>query len=162
MRYQPEHAPELTWLLLSAFTEVPQPAIERGLERYLWRHARFGYAARLADILDEVRSGLAGHFLYHQQSGLLFAHVHYGYHQLFLAHLCALQKTDFSCQYVTWNVQQFHGPNPIRQLADDFVCEGHGLFVSTMTDGRRVTVGATFQWGPLERIAFDRFERDTI
>ena len=62
MRYQIADAPELTHLLLSGFTSVPQPAIEKGLDRYLWRHARFAYAEQLADVLDDVRSGRTGHF----------------------------------------------------------------------------------------------------
>src|SRR5882757_7886138 len=56
MRYRMGNAPELTRLLLSVFTEVPQPAVAKGLHRYLWSHARFGYAEQLADALDDVRS----------------------------------------------------------------------------------------------------------
>ena len=162
MRYRIGDAPKLTHLLLSAFTEVPQPAIEDGLRHYLWRHARFGYAEQLADALDDVRSGSTGHFLYHKKSGLIFAHVEDGYHQLFLAHLCALHKTDFSREHVQWNAHQFPYLDPIRQLADDCVGEGYCLFLSSFSDGGRITVGQAFNWEILERVAFGDFRRDVI
>jgi hypothetical protein len=63
MRYRMGDATELTRLLLSVFMEVPRPAIAEGLHRYLWKHARFGYAEQLADASDDVQSGSAGHFL---------------------------------------------------------------------------------------------------
>ncbi|KAA1009775.1 hypothetical protein FVF58_21030 [Paraburkholderia panacisoli] len=66
MPYNMGDAPELTRLLLSVFTEMPQPAIEEGLQRYLWRHIRFDDAEQLADALDDVRSGATGDFLYHK------------------------------------------------------------------------------------------------
>lgn len=162
MRYQIGDAAKLTHLLLSAFTEVPQPAIENGLHRYLWRHIRFGYAEPLADAFDDVRSGSTGHFLYHKKSGLLFTHVEFGYHQLFLAHLSALHKTDFSRKHVTWNVHQFQYSDPIRQLADDCVGEGYCLFISSFSDEGRITVGQTFNWEMLERAAFNDFRLDVI
>ncbi|MFM0674436.1 hypothetical protein [Paraburkholderia sediminicola] len=112
--------------------------------------------------MDGVQSGSAGHFLYHKKSGLLFAHVEFGHHQLLLAHLCALHKTDFSRELVKWNAHQFPYSDPIRRLADDFVCEGYGLFLSTSSNGKRITVGQTFAWEPLEQAAFDSFERDVI
>lgn len=147
MRYQIGDAPKLTHLLLSAFTEVPQPAIESGLHRYLWQHARFGCAEQLADALGDVRSGSTRHFLYHKERGVIFAHVEFGYHQLFLAHRCALHKTDFSREHVKWNVHQFQYSDPIRQLADDCVGEGYCLFISSFSDGERITVGQAFQLG---------------
>ncbi|MCI0150778.1 hypothetical protein SAMN05444172_9133 [Burkholderia sp. GAS332] len=162
MRYQVGDAPELTRLLLSVFTEVPQPAVAEGLHRYLWRHARFGYAEQLSDALDDVQSGAAGPFLYHKKSGLLFEHMEFGHHKLLLAHLCALHKTDFSREQVKWNVHQFHYSDPIMSLADEFVCAGYGLFLSTLSNGKRITVGQTFKWDPLERAAFGSFERDVV
>jgi hypothetical protein len=162
MRYQIGDAPKLTHLLLTGFTAVPQPVIEKGLDRYLWRHARFAYAAPLADVLDEVRSGLAGNFLYHKKSGLIFAHTEFGFHQLLLAHLAALHKTDFCREHVTWDLHQFQYANPMRQLADDCVVEGYALFVSSVSGGKRITVGQAFTWEPLELAAFGNFERDVI
>ena len=162
MRYRMDDAQELTQVLLSVFTDMPQPAMTEGLHRYLWRHVRFGYAGQLTDVLHDVQSGSAGDFLYHQKSGLLFAHVEFGYHQLLLAHLCALHKTDFSSQHVKWNVHQFHYPDPIRKLADDCVCEGHALFLSSYSNGKRITVGQAFAWGSLELAAFGNFNRDVV
>ena len=162
MRYQMGDVAQLMHLLLSVFTEVPQPAIENGLNRYLWRHARFGYAEQLADALDDVRSGSTGHFLYHKKSGLIFAHVEFGYHQLLLAHLCALHKTDFSREHVQWNVHQFQYADPIKRLADDCVRDGYGLFLSAFSNGKCITVGEAFTWEPLERAAFGNFELDVI
>lgn len=49
-------------------------------------------------------------------------------HQLLLAHLCALHKTDLSVELVKWNVHQFHDSDPVRRLADDFVCDGQDCF----------------------------------
>jgi hypothetical protein len=95
MRYDMSDAPELTRLLLSVFTKMPQPAIEKSLQRYLWRLIRFDYAEQLAHALDDVRSGATGDFLYHKASGLIFAHVESGYHRLLLAHLCALAQDRF-------------------------------------------------------------------
>ncbi|MFM0340516.1 hypothetical protein [Paraburkholderia fungorum] len=132
------------------------------MDRYLWRHARFGYAEQLADALHDVQSGSAGDFLYHQKSGLLFAHVELGYHQLFLAHLCALHKTDFSREHVKWNVHRFGYSDPIRKLADDCVSEGYGLFLSSFSNGKCITVGQAFAWGPLERAAFGNLEQDLV
>jgi hypothetical protein len=162
MRYQMDDVQELTHLLLSVFTAIPQPSITEGLHRYLWRHARFGYAEQLTDALHDVQSGSAGDFLYHQKSGLLFAQVEFGYHQLFLAHLCALHKTDFSREQLRWNVHLFHCANPIVELADDCVREGYGLFLSSFSDGKRITVGQTFNWEPFERAAFGNFELDVM
>jgi hypothetical protein len=162
MRYQMGDTSELTYLLLSVFTELPQPGIVEGLHRYLWRHLRFGYVEQLADALEDVRSGSAGHFLYHKKSGFVFAHVEYGHHQLLLAHLCALHKTDLSVELVKWNVQQFRYSDPVRRLADDFVCDGYGLLLSTLSDRNLITVRQTFAWEPLERTAFGRFEQDVI
>jgi hypothetical protein len=51
MRYRVGDAPDLTRLLLSVFTDMPQPAVEEGLHRHLWRHARFRYAEHLAAVL---------------------------------------------------------------------------------------------------------------
>jgi hypothetical protein len=162
MRYEIGDAPELTHLLLSAFTDMPQPGITEGLHRYLWRHARFGYAEQLTDAFHDIQSGSAGDFLYYQKSGLLFAHVEFGYHQLLLAHLCALHKTDFSREHVKWNVRQFDDSNPIRKLADDCVCEGYALFLSSSSNGKRITVGKAFAWEPLELVAFGNFDRDVV
>jgi hypothetical protein len=162
MRYQIGDAPKLTHLLLSTFTEVPQPAIVNGLDRYLWRHARFAYAEQLADALEDVRSGSTGHFLYHKKSGLIFAHVEFGYHQLLLAHLCALHKTDLSREHVKWNVRQFPYLDPIRQLADECVGEGYCLFLWSFSDGECITVGEAFNWEMLELAAFGVFRRDVI
>ncbi|CAE6789480.1 hypothetical protein R70006_04777 [Paraburkholderia domus] len=162
MRYQIGDAPKLTDLLLSDFTAVPQPAIEKGLERYLWRHAHFAYAEQLAYVFDEVRSGQAGHFVYHKKSGLIFARAEFGFHQLLLAHLAALHKTDFCREHVIWNLHQFPYADPMRQLADDFVREGYGLFLSSVSNGKYVTVGRAFAWEPLELAAFGKFERDVI
>jgi hypothetical protein len=162
MRYGIEDTAEITRRLLFVFTELPRPDIAAGLDRYLWRHARFGFAEPLADALDDVRSGSAGHFLYHKKSGLLFAHVEFGYHQLLLAHLCALHKTDFSREQLKWNVHQFHYADPTKQLSDDFVDEGYGLFLSTCSNGKRITVGQTVAWEALEQSAFGSFERDVI
>jgi hypothetical protein len=162
MRYDMGDAPELTRLLLSVFTEMPQLAIEKGLQRYLWRHIRFDYAEHLADALDDVRAGATRDFLYHKASGLIFAHVEFGFHRLLLAHLCALHKTDFSCEHVEWNVHQFGYMDPLRQLADDCVLEGHALFRSSFSKGAQVTVGQAFKWEPLERAAFGNFEQDVI
>jgi hypothetical protein len=162
MRYLMGDIPQLMHLLLSVFTERPQPAIEKGLQRFLWRHIRFDYAEQLADALDDVRSGATGDFLYHKASGLIFAHVEFGYHRLLLAHLCALHKTDFSREHVEWNVRQFGYLDPLRQLADDCVLEGHALFRSSFSKGAQVTVGQAFKWEPLERAAFGKFEQDVI
>ena len=162
MRYQIADAPELTHLLLSGFTSVPQPAIEKGLDRYLWRHARFAYADQLADVLDDVRSGLTGHFLYHKKSGLIFAHTEDGFHQILLAHLAALHKTDFCREHVIWNVHQFPYADPMGHLADDCVREGYGLFLSSVSNEKCITVGQAFTWEPLELAAFGNFERDVI
>lgn len=162
MRHGIEDTAEITRLLLLAFTELPRPDIAEGLNRYLWRHARFGFAEQLVDALDDVRAGSAGPFLYHKKSGLLFAHVEFGYHQLLLAHLCALHKTDFSREQLKWNVHQFQYLDPIRQLADECVDEGYCLFLSSFSDGERITVGKTFNWEMIERAAFGDFRRDVI
>jgi hypothetical protein len=87
-----------------------------------------------------VRSGLIGNFLYHKKSGLIFAHTEFGFHQLLLAHLAALHKTDYCREHVIWNVHQFPYADPMRQLADDYVREGYGLFVSSVSNGKRITV----------------------
>ena len=97
-----------------------------------------------------------------KKSGLLFAHVEFGYHQLFLAHLCALHKTDFSREQLKWSVHQFPYADPIKKLSDDFVDQGYGLFLSNCSNGQRITVGQTFAWEALEQAAFGRFERDVI
>ncbi|MFL9913260.1 hypothetical protein [Paraburkholderia sp. RL17-337-BIB-A] len=122
-----------------------------------------GYAARRADALHDVQSDSAGHFLYHKTSDLLFANVEFGHHQLLLAHLCALHKTDFSREQVKWNVHQFHQySDAIRKLADDCVREGYGLFLSSFSNGKCVTVGHDFTWVSLESAVFGNFERDVI
>jgi hypothetical protein len=162
MRYRVDDAPALMRLLLSAFTNIRQPAIEQGLYRYLWRHARFGYAEHLVDAVDDVRSGRAGYFVYHPRSALIFTHTEFGYHQLLLAHLAALHKTDFLREHARWDVHQFPYADPIAQLADDCVREGHGLYMSSASNGKCITVGRSFKWGPLERLAFAAFERDVI
>jgi hypothetical protein len=48
------------------------------------------------------------------------------------------------------------------QLADDCVREGYGLFLSSVSNGKRITVGQAFTWEPLELAAFGNFERDVI
>jgi hypothetical protein len=60
MRDGIEDTAEITRRLLFVFTELPRPDIAAGLDRYLWRHARLGFAEQLADALDDVRSGSAG------------------------------------------------------------------------------------------------------
>ncbi|HEY1997233.1 hypothetical protein [Paraburkholderia sp.] len=162
MRYDMGSTPELTRLLLSAFTEIPQPAIETSLQRYLWRLIRFDYAEHLADALDDVRTGATGDFLYHKASGLIFAHVEYGYHRVLLAHLCALRKTDLSREHVEWSVRRLGYMDPLRQLADDCVLEGDALFRSSLSKRAHITVGRAFKWEPLERAAFGHFEQDLI
>jgi hypothetical protein len=162
MRYDVDDALELTRLLLSVFTEMPQPAIEKSLQRYLWRLMRFDYAEQLADALDDVRSGATGDFLYHKASGLIVAQVEFGHHRLLLAHLCALHKTDFSREHMEWSVHRFGYLDPLRQLADDCVLEGHALFLSSVSKGAHVTVGQAFKWDALERTTFGHFEQDVI
>jgi hypothetical protein len=112
--------------------------------------------------LDDVRSGLTGHFLYHKKSGLIFAHTEDGFHQILLAHLAALHKTDFCREHVIWNVHQFPYADPIGHLADDCVREGYGLFLSSVSNEKCITVGQAFTWEPLELAAFGNFERDVI
>jgi hypothetical protein len=96
------------------------------------------------------------------KASLCIADVEFGYHRLLLAHLCALHKTDFSREQVEWNVHQFEYVDPLRQLADDCVLEGHALFLSSFSKGASVTVGQAFKWEPLERAAFGNFEQDVI
>jgi hypothetical protein len=98
----------------------------------------------------------------HRASALIFAHVEFGYHRLLLAHLCVLHKTDFSREHVEWNVHQFGHMDPLRQLADDCVLEGHALFLSSFPKGAHITVGQAFKWEPLERAAFGNVEQDVI
>jgi hypothetical protein len=158
-----DDVPELMRLLLSVFTDVPQPAVAEGLHR----------STSGGTFVSGMRSNLRTHwktcgpvrlatFYITKKSGLVFAHMEYGHHQLLLAHLCALHKTDLSVQLAKWNVRQFHYSDPIRMLADEFVCDGYGLFLSTLSDSNRITVGRTFAWEPLERVAFGRFEQDVI
>lgn len=162
MRYHIDDASELMRLLLTAFTDIRQPAVEKGFSRYLWRHARFGDAEHLAEALDDVRLGRAGHFVYHQRTTLLFTDTELGYHQLLLAHFAALHETDFAREHVRWDVHQFPYADPIAQLADDCVRNGYGLYISSASNGRCITVGQRFKWEPLERVAFAGFERDVI
>jgi hypothetical protein len=96
------------------------------------------------------------------KASLCIADVEFGYHRLLLAHLCALHKTDFSREQVEWNVHQLEYVDPLRQLADDCVLEGHALFLSSLSKGAYVTVGQAFKWEPLERAAFGNFEQDVI
>ncbi|MGE8163899.1 hypothetical protein ACQKRQ_27675 [Paraburkholderia sp. NPDC080076] len=112
--------------------------------------------------MDDVRSGLTGHFLYHKKSGLILAHMEDGFHQILLAHLAALHKTDSCREHVIWNVHQFPYADPMGHLADDCVREGYGLFLSSVSNEKCITVGQAFTWEPLELAAFGNFERDVI
>ncbi|AXE92158.1 hypothetical protein CUJ90_07145 [Paraburkholderia terricola] len=49
------HAISDAHLRLSDFTEVAQPTIVEGLQHYLWKYVRFGYAEQHADTFDDLQ-----------------------------------------------------------------------------------------------------------
>lgn len=148
-------APELTTYILAAYTASPAPeAVHSELQRYLWNSAHYGQALPLADAFDKIHDGSAGSFVYHQKSGLVFTHVSGGQHQLLMAYLAAIHKTDFSKPIESWEYDQFYSWDATHKLADDFIDNGMGLFQSSVGGANSVYVGESFQWTDKERMAF--------
>jgi hypothetical protein len=42
------------------------------------------------------------------------------------------------------------------------VREAYGLFLSSFSNGKRITVGEAFAWEPLELATFGNFKRDFV
>lgn len=148
-------APELTTYLLAAFVDGPAPEpVHRELQRFLWNSAQYGDALPLADAFDKILDGDAGSFVYHQKSGLVFTHVSGGRHQLLMAYLASLHKTDFSKPITEWEYDQFYSFDATHKLADDFVEGGLGLFQSSVGGAQSVYVSEKFNWTEKERMAF--------
>lgn len=153
-------APELTDVLLAAFVSGPPPAaVHEEIQRFLWNTCNFAEALPLKDAVGRIRDGSAGNFIYHQKSGILFTRVSGGTHQLLMAYLESLHKTDFTLPNLTWDYDQAYSFNATSKLAEDFIVDGHGLFQSSVGKASAVHLGDKFVMSDLETEAFKEHGR---
>jgi len=162
MRFELGDAPELTQFLLKTFLPEPPNAVASAMQRFLWNGDAFAEAAPLEELLEPADIEKAGTFVYHRHSKLLFTHVPSGKHQILMAHLGALHKTDFAGDCEGWRYDQFYSWDAASQLADDFVCMGFGFFLSSVSAGGRITVARDYPWSEEEAELFGHFELDRV
>lgn len=162
MRFELGDAPELTRFLLATFVLEPPAAVISAMQRFLWNSDAFSDAVTLDEFRDQSEMRAAGTFVYHKQSRLVFAHVPSGKHQLLMAHLGALHKTDFIAAREGWVFSQFYQRDATSQLADDFVCDGFGFFLSSVSPGGRITVATDYPWSMQEEQLFGGFALDCV
>ena len=154
-------APELARVLLHAYTKSPPEIVESELCRFLWNSAGFGRAIPLGQSRAVLTAGQGGHFIFHKRTGMLFTGVNLGGHQLLMAYLATLDRTDFSANFddvSDWGPDSIYGWNASAKLGDEFVETGLGLYQSSQANGA-ITVAPGFQWTPQEKAVFRGFER---
>lgn len=153
-------APELTRVLLAAFVEgEPPEAAREELQRYLWNSGSFGLAIPLSSALPVLRTGQAGNFIYHQKPQLLFTGVSHANHQLLMAYLAALNKTDFKSPMDDWGPDCIYQWNANAKLADEFIESGFGLYRSSQHAPNTIRVSPEFAWTAQEKRVFAGFQR---
>jgi hypothetical protein len=162
MRFELGDAPELTRFLLGTFLPTPPKAVVAAMQRFLWNGDAFSEAVSLDEMTTSGDIRKAGTFVYHKHSGLVFTHVAGGKHQMLMAHLGALHKTDFTNDCEDWQYDQFYPWDATSQLADDFVCLGFGFFLSSVSSGGRITVALDYPWSSAEERLFGGFELDRV
>lgn len=152
--------------LLVSFTKGPHPEpIRSELTRFLGNDPPFHEALSLKKAEPLLRAQNAGHFLYHQASGLVFTSMMFGRHQLVMAYIEALHKTDFSQHIEQWEYDQAYSFNATSKLADNFIEQGHGFFVSgsaRKAGGGVIQVGKAFKWTTLERTVFQDYAKKVL
>lgn len=160
-RFSVGDAPELTLRLLSHFVEgEPPEAARHELQRFLWNTANYGWAVPLSSALGVLKEGRAGNFVYHQRSQLMFTGVGMSGHQLLMAHLATLHRTDWTNRSMDdWGPDCIHSWNANSRLADDFIESGFGFFRSSQHAPDVIMVAREFAWTAQEKRVFASFTR---
>jgi hypothetical protein len=161
-------APDLTLLILARYfprAEVPE-ALTSELRRFLWNTANFGY---VVDFKDQGKDDIMmrkykNNFIYDKRSSLVMFDFDFGYHQLMMAYLEGLYYTDISKPIEHWQYDAKYPTdyNATSQLADDYVRDGHGIFMSSTHEDHTVMVGRNFAWNPIERTVFSDYKKMVI
>ncbi len=149
-------APELTAIILRAFTDTAPSVVQQALQRYLWNSAIFGFAVPLDRARRFIISDRAGDFVYHQRTQLMFTGV--SAHPILLSHLAALHRTDFAAPMSDWGPRTIYDWNATSKLADEFVEQGLGFYRSNVGGGA-ITVASDFRWTAQEKRVFASYSR---
>lgn len=152
-------APELTTVILRAFTDRAPAAVHEELQRYLWNSAMFGYAVPLKRARHFIAHDRAGDFVYHQRTQLMFTGV--SAHPILMSYLAALHKTDFSAPLTDWGPDSIYEWNATSKLADEFVELGLGFYRSKVGGGA-ITVAPDYRWTTQERLVFSTYSRRSL
>src|SRR5476651_422843 len=161
-------APDLTKLILERYfprNVIPEP-LESEIRRYLWNTANYGY---VVDFKYEGKDDIMfrkynNNFIYDKRSGLVMFDFDFGYHQLMMAYLEGLHYTDITKPIEHWQYDAKYPTdyNSTSQLADDYVRNGHGIFMSSTHDDHTVMVSSIFAWNPIERTVFSDYKKMII
>ena len=157
------HPPTLARVLLSSFADNPDnhPEVLDELTRYLWNGLNFKGALPFTEgASQKILSGEAKQFVYDRKSGLVFFNVSGGTHQLLIAYLGALHKTDFGKNNDCWYQEHFVEPfNATSKLVDYYIGAGLGVFESSVGPRHRIWASSDIEFDALERLAFRRYEK---
>ena len=155
--------PELARYILSCFTNEPDSHQEvlEDLTRYMWNTLCFKEALLFeAGAAQKILSGDAKQFVYDKRTQVVLFNVSGGTHQLLIAHLAALHKTDFSQDTSEWYSEHFVRPfNATSKLVDYYIGAGLGLFESSVGPRQRVWASPDIEFNPLERKVFRAYEK---
>lgn len=160
--YTVADAPELAKLLIAAHSPTGNPDVEKVLRRFLWNAGAFEYCRSLAQAAQVLARGEFSNFVYDKQSRMVFLDCPAGHHQILMAHLEGLHQTNMSEKVDDWFAKVNSGYNATSRLAEAFVEQGHGLFLSSVSRGMKITLGEKFVFDVEELAAFEKFRRDFI
>lgn len=157
------YPPNLARYILSCFTGDPDghPGVLEDLTRYMWNNLNFREALLFeAGAAQKILSGDAEQFVYDKRTQVVLFNVSGGTHQLLIAHLAALHKTDFSKDTSDWYRDHFVRPfNATSKLVDYYIGAGLGLFESSVGPRQRIWASPDIEFNALERKVFRAYEK---
>lgn len=164
MQYCVGDAPKLAAYILRWFFVTPSDGISEELTRFLWNNAKFRVAVPFHPVgAKMIREGdYKNNFVYDKRTGLVFFDLHPGAHQLLMAYLQALHETPAGAHQDEKFNNCFSGMSAEDNLAERYVLQGHGLFLSSVGSRNRIQVGESFLWSSREERAFAGFVRQYI
>lgn len=168
--YRATDAAALAAHLLAAHDLPRHPGAGKELTFLLSDRIPFSHAQPLAAGSEDVARGAFRNFVYDKASRMLFLDCAPGRHRVLMACLECLYHCDPAARSVDWAQVLSVNDAAIDQLADAFVDNGHGFFLSSVwqhwptqsLDGKKITLSQNFCWDAEEHATFLGYGRDYV
>lgn len=147
------------------------------IKRFFGNSCSFCWAATLKDYqlmrgtsIDDVevpQPDQVKNFIYDKATGLILANFMPGYHTIMMAHFEALARSPGwgdDGHENDWRYKDFSADalNEAEELADSWVLEKRGFFLSSVGKERRLVVAQDYAWTIEEKTLFGHMPRDEI